>query len=90
MEEIREQIAAYQARQHELMTVMRKSDSHAAKCMKLGLKFDEQYPEEFAEYEAARVEYNANEAKLEQLQADLRDLQETSNIEVVSNEDKTL
>lgn len=56
-------------RQFELLAVMKGSDDHAAKCMKLGLKFKTQYPDEYAAYEAARTEYNDNEVKIAELEA---------------------
>jgi hypothetical protein len=40
---------------------MGKSDAHAAKCAKLGVKFSDEYPDELKEYEAANAEYNSNE-----------------------------
>lgn len=46
-----------------LQATMAESDAHAAKCMKMGLVFKDEYPEEFKEYEAARNEYNALEAE---------------------------
>lgn len=59
-----DQINALESRQLELQQIMASSDGHAAKCYKLGLKFRTQYPEEYAEYTAAREEYNANEETL--------------------------
>jgi hypothetical protein len=56
-------------RQFELLAVMKSSDDHAAKCMKLGLKFKTQYPDEYTAYEAARTEYNENEVKIAELEA---------------------
>ena len=56
-------------RQFELLAVMKGSDDHAAKCMKLGLKFKTQYPDEYTAYEAARTEYNENEVKIAELEA---------------------
>ena len=40
---------------------MAKSDAHASKCVKLGLIFADEYPDEFCEYKSARAEYVANE-----------------------------
>lgn len=42
---------------------MAESDAHAAKCMKMGLTFREEYPEKYTAYEAAREEYNTLEAE---------------------------
>ena len=59
-----DQINALESRQLELQQIMASSDSHAAKCYKLGLKFRTQYPDEYTEYTAAREEYNTNEETL--------------------------
>lgn len=61
---------AMASRQLELLAIMRGSDAHAAKCSKLGLAFRDEYPEEFAAYEAAREEYNANGERLAGLAAE--------------------
>ena len=65
-----ENLSRLQARQLELLALMGKSDTHAAKCAKLGVKFSDEYPNELKEYEAANAEYNDNETMLAQLQAD--------------------
>lgn len=65
-----EQINALESRQLELQAIMQKSDAHAAKCIKLGIKFSTNYPEELAEYQAAREEYNQNEETLAALYAE--------------------
>ena len=65
-----EKLSRLQARQLELLALMGKSDTHAAKCAKLGVKFSDEYPDELKEYEAANAEYNDNETMLAQLQAD--------------------
>ena len=46
-----------------LQAIMAESDAYAAKCMKMGLTFREEYPEEYTAYEAAREEYNTLEAE---------------------------
>jgi hypothetical protein len=56
-----ENLSRLQARQLELLALMGKSDAHAAKCAKLGVKFSDEYPDELKEYEAANAEYNSNE-----------------------------
>lgn len=58
-------------RQLALQAVMRQSDAHASKCAKLGLSFKKEYPDEYAEYEKAREEYNANEEELPKLREQL-------------------
>ncbi len=65
------QIERLRERQTALLVVMAKSDSHAAKCAKLGLDFKTTYPEDYAAYIAANEEYNANEVELAELQAKL-------------------
>lgn len=72
-----ENIQSLEERQVALEAIMRKSDAHASKCAKLGLKFKATYPDEFAEYEAAREEYNANETTLETLRKEAAEEAET-------------
>lgn len=62
--EIQHQINALQSRQLELRAVMAQSDDRASKCFKSGVSFRETYPEDFARYQAANEEYNANEITL--------------------------
>lgn len=50
-------------RKMALQAIMAESDAHAAKCIKMGLVFREEYPEEYTAYEAAREEYNTLEAE---------------------------
>lgn len=50
-----------------LMSIMRESDAHASKCIKLGLTFADEYPEEYKVYEDAREKYNSNEAEIAEL-----------------------
>lgn len=65
--ETQQQINTLQSRQLELLAIMARSDDHAAKCRKMGLKFWETYPKDFDDYQAANEEYNANEAALAKL-----------------------
>lgn len=65
--ETREEIQRLEERQLELLSEMRRSDDHAAKCSKLGRPFGQDYPEEYAAYVAANAEYNANELTLADL-----------------------
>lgn len=60
----RDQINLLESRQLELRAIMRNSDEHALKCAKTGLNFREAYPDDWAAYEAAREEYNANETEM--------------------------
>lgn len=62
---------------------MKKSDAHASKCIKLGLKFSTQYPEEFAEYKNVRDEYNINEVTL----AGLYEQLENEAVEIANHEE---
>ena len=67
-----EKINALQSRQLELLAIMGKSDAHAAKCAKLGIKFSDEYPNELKEYEAANAEYNSNESAITALEEDIK------------------
>lgn len=69
------QIERLRERQTALLAEMGQSDDHAAKCAKLGLVFKDEYPDDYAAYTAAREEYNANEPKLAELQAKLKEEQ---------------
>lgn len=64
-----EKLKVLNERQLKLLSIMRESDDHAAKCMKLGLTFAKEYPEEYKAYEDARDEYNENEAKAAEIEA---------------------
>ena len=68
-----ENLSRLQARQLELLALMSKSDAHAAKCAKLGVKFSDKYPNDLAEYEAANVEYNSNESAIAELKVQITD-----------------
>lgn len=63
------QVNELQTRQLELLSIMAKSDAHASKCVKLGLIYADEYPEELGEYESARAEYVANEQAIAELEA---------------------
>ena len=73
MENIQESISALESRQLELLGVMQLSDAHAAKCVKLGLDFREQYPDDYAAYNDARDEYNKNELQIAALYAEMEE-----------------
>jgi hypothetical protein len=62
-----EELNQLQSRQLELLQIMSKSDAHAAKCAKLGVKFSDEYPDDLKEYEAANAEYNSNEETISAL-----------------------
>lgn len=66
-----EQLNALESRQLELQAIMEKSDAHASKCSKLGLKFNQEYPDDLAEYQAANAEYNTNESRIKALKAEI-------------------
>ena len=68
-----ENLSRLQARQLELLALMGKSDAHAAKCAKLGVKFSDEYPDDLAEYEAENAEYNSNEVTIAELKAEIAD-----------------
>ena len=63
-EEKEERIARIQERLFELASVMSKSDAHASKCVKLGLSYKDNYPNEYNEYTQAREDYNQLEKEL--------------------------
>ena len=52
-----------------LMSTMSQSDAHASKCIKMGLNFQDEYPEDYAKYSAARIKYNENEAEIVRIEA---------------------
>ena len=52
-----------------LMSTMSQSDAHASKCIKMGLNFQDEYPEDYAKYSAARIKYNENEAEIARIEA---------------------
>ncbi len=66
-----EELKQLQARKVALLTVMASSDAHAAKCAKLGKKFQTQYPEEYAEYTAANDEYQSVERSISDLEFEI-------------------
>lgn len=60
----------------ELAATMQNSDSHAAKCQKMGLSFQETYPSDYEAYMDANISYNATEQEIARMQAQLDSLQE--------------
>lgn len=62
--ETQQQINELQTLQLQLRAIMASSDERASKCFKNGTSFRETYPADFAQYEAANAEYNANEITL--------------------------
>lgn len=67
--ETQQQINILESRQLELRAIMAQSDDRAVKRFKNGISFKETYPEDYARYEAANAEYNANEKTLAELRA---------------------
>ena len=63
-EEKEERMARIQERLLELASVMSKSDAHASKCVKLGLSYKDNYPNEHDEYTQAREDYNSLENEI--------------------------
>ena len=59
-----ERMARIQERLLELAGIMSKSDAHASKCVKLGLSYKDNYPNEYNEYTQAREDYNKLEKDL--------------------------
>lgn len=66
--------------QLRLASVMSESDAHACKCIKMGIKFSEEYPEEYNAYIEARGWYNDNEKKISLIESELAKIVEPENI----------
>ena len=66
--------------QLRLASVMSQSDAHSCKCIKMGIKFCEAYPEEYNAYMEARERYNENEKKISLLESELAKIIEPENI----------
>ena len=66
--------------QLRLASVMSQSDAHACKCIKMGIKFCEAYPEEYNGYIEARERYNDNEKKISLIESELAKIVEPENI----------
>ena len=64
-----ERMARIKERLLELASVMSKSDAHASKCVKLGLSYKDNYPNEYKEYTQAREDYNQLEKDLAALES---------------------
>ena len=64
-----ERMARIQEQLLELASVMSKSDAHASKCVKLGLSYKDNYPNEYDEYTQAREDYNTLEKDLATLES---------------------
>lgn len=64
----KEELSRLQARKVALLTTMQKSDAHAAKCSKLGVDFQTEYPDDYAEYVAANEEYQTVERQINNLE----------------------
>ena len=64
-----EKITRLQERLLELASIMSKSDAHASKCVKLGLSYKDNYPNEYDEYTQAREDYNQLEKELVALES---------------------
>lgn len=64
-----ERKARIQEQLFELASVMSKGDAHASKCVKLGLSYKDNYPNEYKEYTQARDDYNQLEKDLAALES---------------------
>ena len=64
-----ERMARIQESLLELASVMSKSDAHASKCVKLGLSYKDNYPNEYNEYTQAREDYNQLESEIISLES---------------------
>ena len=54
--------------QFELKKEIERGDEHAIKCVKKGLVYSEEYPDEYASYLLAVTQYNDNQQEIEHLQ----------------------
>lgn len=54
--------------QFELKKEIERGDEHAIKCVKKGLVYSEEYPDEYANYLLAVTQYNDNQQEIEHLQ----------------------
>ena len=68
-EEKEERMARIKERLLELASIMSKSDAHASKCVKLGLSYKDNYPNEYKDYIKAREDYNQYEKDLVTLES---------------------
>lgn len=68
-EEINEELRVLNEDQLRQSSIINASDAHACKCTKMGISFQETYPEEFAEYSAALDKFHQNEARIAELEA---------------------
>lgn len=66
-----EQIRSIESQMLALKDIMAKSDAHASRCIKLGLSFEETYPDDVPVYQAANKSYNDLEVKLVSLREQL-------------------
>ena len=64
-----ERLTRIQERLLELASIMSKSDAHASKCTKLGISFQDTYPNEYDEYTQAREDYNQLEKEIATLES---------------------
>lgn len=64
-----ERKAHIQERLLELASIMSNSDAHASKCVKLGVSYKDNYPDEYNEYTQAREDYNQLEKDLAALES---------------------
>ena len=63
-QEIDAELQYLNERQLACADVVRQSDAHACKCVKLSKTFEEEYPEEYAAYVAALAEFRRNEERI--------------------------
>ena len=54
--------------QFKLKKEIERGDEHAIKCVKKGLVYSEEYPDEYASYLLAVKQYNENQEEIEYLQ----------------------
>lgn len=86
----KEELSRLQARKVALLTTMQKSDAHAAKCAKLGIDFQTEYPDDYAEYVAANEEYQTVEQQINNLEFEIsvEDEEPLHNTEAIQNDNE--
>lgn len=53
--------------QFKLKKEIERGDEHATKCVKMGISYKEEYPEEYDDYIIALEQYNSNEEELKKI-----------------------
>ena len=84
----KEQIENLEAEKLSMMAQMKESDGRSSKCAKMGISFEDTYPEDYAKYVSANQRYNEIEEQLVPLYEELKqeeELKEPEIDEVINN-----